>query len=84
MSERQIYIPPGGPPRVESPNPEIYARMGEEKIFAMLEDFYRELEHSTIRGIGGLLCRLAGRSTALSPTLWQPDDARPAYSLCNR
>lgn len=51
MSERQIYIPPGGPPRVESPNPEIYARMGEEKIFAMLEDFYRELEHSAIRGM---------------------------------
>ena len=51
MTERQIYIPPGGPPRVESPNPEIYLRMGEEKIFAMLEDFYRELEHSAIRAM---------------------------------
>ena len=49
MQERQIYIPPGGPPRVEAPNPEIYAVMGEANIFAMLEDFYQELAQSTIR-----------------------------------
>jgi hemoglobin len=49
--ERQIYIPEGGPPRVTSPNPEIYARMGEANIFAMLEDFYRELEKSTLRSM---------------------------------
>jgi len=49
--ERQIYIPPGGPPRVASPSPEIYAQMGEANIFAMLEDFYRELEKSPLRAM---------------------------------
>lgn len=49
--ERQIYVPPGGPPRVAPPNPEIYAAMGEEMIFAMLRDFYRELEKSSIRAM---------------------------------
>ena len=47
--DRQIYIPPGGPPRVQPPSHEIYAVMGEENIFAMLADFYRELEKSSIR-----------------------------------
>jgi len=47
--ERQIYIPPSGPPRVASPSPEIYPQMGEANIFAMLEDFYRELEKSPLR-----------------------------------
>jgi hemoglobin len=47
--ERAIYVPPGGPPRVAPPNPEIYAAMGEENIFAMLRDFYGELEKSSIR-----------------------------------
>ena len=48
MSERQIYVPPGGPPRVARPDPEIYSRMGEQNIFLMLEDFYRELGQSAI------------------------------------
>jgi hemoglobin len=46
--ERAIYVPPGGPPRVAPPNPEIYTAMGEENIFAMLHDFYGELAHSSI------------------------------------
>ena len=37
---RDIYVPPGGPPRVERPNPAIYDAMGDENIFAMLEAFY--------------------------------------------
>ena len=50
MSEqKQFYVPPGGPPRVAPPSPEIYAAMGQEKIFAMLADFYAELESSSIR-----------------------------------
>ncbi|MCX6044698.1 MAG: hypothetical protein NT075_06250 [Chloroflexi bacterium] len=49
--ERQIYIPPGGPPRVTSPSAEIYAQMGEANIFAMLEDFYLELEKSSLRSM---------------------------------
>ena len=47
--EREIYVPAGGPPRVEPPSREIYAIMGQENIFKMLEDFYLELEQSSIR-----------------------------------
>ncbi len=48
MNDRQIYVPPGGPPQVNRPSPEIYAAMGEENIFKMLEDFYIELAQSEI------------------------------------
>ena len=52
MSEkREFYVPPGGPPRVNPPSPEVYAAMGEENIFAMLSDFYNQLEASEIRGM---------------------------------
>lgn len=43
-----IYVPPGGPPQ-DGPSREIYALMGREQIFRMLEDVYRELEKSNIR-----------------------------------
>lgn len=49
MTERQIYVPPGGPPRVNPPSPEIYAAMGADAIIQMLEDFYAELEQSWLR-----------------------------------
>ena len=51
MHERQIYVPPGGPPRVAAPSAEIYAVMGEANIFAMLEAFYHELEQSALRSM---------------------------------
>ena len=51
MSERVIYVPPGGPPRLERPNPAIYAAMGEGNIFQMLADFYIELGQSSIAGL---------------------------------
>lgn len=51
MNERVIYTPPEGPPRVAPPSPEIYAAMGEANIFAMLADFYRQLEQSSIRAM---------------------------------
>ena len=47
MNEK-IYVPPGGPPQVAAPSREIYDRMGEENIFKMLEDFYRELGKSGV------------------------------------
>lgn len=47
--EHHFYVPPEGPPQGINPNPEIYAKMGEESIFQMLEDFYAELEKSSIR-----------------------------------
>lgn len=51
MQERQIYVPPGGPPRVAAPSSEIYAAMGEANIFAMLEEFYQELGQSALRAM---------------------------------
>jgi hemoglobin len=51
MQERQIYVPPGGPPRVAAPSSEIYAAMGEANIFALLEAFYHELEQSSLRAL---------------------------------
>lgn len=49
MSERQFYVPPSGPPQGITPDPRIYALMGEDQIYKMLEDFYLELEKSSIR-----------------------------------
>lgn len=49
--ERQAFVPPGGSPRVMRPDPAIYAAMGEENIFAMMADFYIELEASKIRSM---------------------------------
>jgi hemoglobin len=51
MSEREIYVPPMNPGQITAPSREIYDLMGEASIFAMLEDFYRELEQSSIRGL---------------------------------
>ncbi len=50
MNEKgEFYIPPEGPPQGFNPAPEIFAQMGEENIMKMLEDFYLELEKSSIR-----------------------------------
>ena len=46
---RPIYIPPGGPPQGPPPNSAIYRIMGEENIFKMMSDFYKELEQSELR-----------------------------------
>lgn len=51
MTQNDIYVPPGGPPRVARPHPAIYAAMGQENIFRMLADFYDELEQSEIRAM---------------------------------
>ncbi len=40
------YVPPEGPPRVQTPDAAIYAAMGEEGIIAMMEAFYAELAQS--------------------------------------
>jgi hemoglobin len=49
MSQRRIYVPPGGPGPIAPPDPAIFAAMGTEPIFQMLEEFYRELEGSWLR-----------------------------------
>lgn len=47
--ERTIYTPPGGPPQGPGPNRDIYRLMGEENIFRMMSDLYKELEKSEVR-----------------------------------
>lgn len=52
---RDIYVPPEGPPQGPGPSPEIYPLMGEENIFKMLSDFYQELGQSSIRPLFPLI-----------------------------
>jgi hemoglobin len=59
-----VYVPPGGPPRVAAPSREIYAVMGEEAIFRMMEDFYGELEQSSLRGMFPADMIMASRKSA--------------------
>ena len=42
------HVPPGGPPRLPAPSPEIYARMGEDGVRAMIAALYDELHRSPI------------------------------------
>jgi hemoglobin len=65
MNGRVIYIPPGGPPPGPGPSKEIYAAMGEENIFRMMSDFYKELEQSAIRRLFPPDMEAASRKSAL-------------------
>lgn len=47
--QRPIYTPPEGPPLNLRLDPSIYSTMGKENIFQMLEDFYAELEKTSLR-----------------------------------
>jgi hemoglobin len=52
MSDRPTpYTPPGGPPAVAIPSPEIFTSMGADGFYRMLEDFYRALSASDIRNM---------------------------------
>lgn len=62
--ERRFYVPPGGPPQGITPDPLIYQQMGEDQIFKMLEDFYLELEKSSIRSMFPQDMREASRRSA--------------------
>lgn len=44
-----MFVPNIRPNEIQPPSRDIYAKMGEENIFAMLADFYRELERSSLR-----------------------------------
>jgi hemoglobin len=48
---RPIHVPPIDPAQIAPPSREIYGRMGEASIVRMMEDFYRELEGSSIRAL---------------------------------
>lgn len=58
------YIPPLDPSRIAGPSREIYAAMGEANIFAMLADFYAELEKSAIRAMFPSDMRAASEKSA--------------------
>jgi len=47
--DRPIYTPPTGIPQGPGPNREIYNLMGDAHVYTLLEDFYGELEQSSIR-----------------------------------
>jgi hemoglobin len=46
---RPVYVPPIDPAAIAPPSREIHRLMGEERIVQMIEDFYRELERSSLR-----------------------------------
>jgi hemoglobin len=46
-----MFVPPVNPGEIVSPNRAIYAVMGEENIVRMIQDFYAELEKSSIRDL---------------------------------
>jgi len=62
--ERKFYVPPAGPPQDILPNPKIYAIMGEDNIFKMLEDFYGELGSSSLAPMFHSDMREASRKSA--------------------
>ena len=46
-----IYVPPIDPAQIKAPSREIYDLMGEANIVRMMEDFYRELDQSSLRAL---------------------------------
>lgn len=48
---RDVFVPAMNPGAIPGPSREIYAHMGRDNIYRMLEDFYRELGGSSIRGM---------------------------------
>ena len=47
--EREIYVPPGGPPQHPPLNPNLFKNLGEEKIRRITAIFYKEIAESPIR-----------------------------------
>jgi len=62
--ERPIYVPSIDPRDVVPPSREIYATMGEANIFRMIDDFYRELERSSLRPLFPSDMRAAAQRSA--------------------
>ncbi len=46
-----VFVPSIDPAAIAGPSREIYARMGRENLYRMIEAFYRELESSPIRAM---------------------------------
>ena len=47
----QRYVPAVNPADIAGPSRDIYARMGRENLYRMIEEFYRELGSSPIRAM---------------------------------
>lgn len=48
---REVFVPKLNPSEIPGPSREIYSEMGREAIYRMLDDFYRELEASSVRAL---------------------------------
>jgi hemoglobin len=48
---RTIYTPNMNPGEIPGPSREIFAKMGRENVYRLLEDFYQELGRSSIRAL---------------------------------
>ncbi|CAF23703.1 hypothetical protein [Candidatus Protochlamydia amoebophila] len=64
MSIEEFYVPPSGPPQGITPDSRIYSLMGEDNIYKMLEDFYLELEKSSIRHLFPADMKAASKKSA--------------------
>jgi len=51
IDQRTPYVPNLNPADIAGPSREIYARMGSENLYQMIEAFYRELGSSSIRSM---------------------------------
>ena len=93
---RDIYVPPEGPPQGPGPSPEIYPLMGEENIFKMLSDFYQELGQSSIRPLfppdleeasrksAKFFVQVLGGPPALCYRPWSAPHEGPTHAIRNR
>ena len=50
-ASRAIHTPNIDPRAIPGPSRDIYAVMGRDAIYQMIEDFYRELEASALRAM---------------------------------
>jgi hemoglobin len=61
---RPVYVPSIDPSQIAPPSREIYGLMGEASIFRMMEDFYRELDRSSLRALFPADMAAASRKSA--------------------
>ncbi len=64
QANRAIYTPNLDPRSIPGPSRDIFAAMGRDAIYRMIEDFYRELEASPIRAMFPPDMREAARHSA--------------------
>lgn len=82
--EKTFFVPPEGPPQGLDLSPEIYEKMGDERIYLMLADFYELLGKSSISNLFKGDLKEASRKSALffiyilgGPPLYQQQFGHP-------